>query len=55
MLPKKSEHESGGINVMVTKAGVGMSHHRNPMMAGRKAARIYLECCVFYMVKGVPE
>lgn len=29
---------------MVTKAGEGMGHHRNPMMAERKA-----------MVKGVPE
>ena len=25
---------------MVTKAGVGMSHHRNPMMAGREAVEM---------------
>ena len=28
---------------MYTKAGVGMSHHRNPMMAGREAVEMALK------------
>ena len=31
------DHGRGGHKIMVTKAGVGMSHHRNPVMAGREA------------------
>jgi len=31
------------MNVMNTKAGVGMSHHRNPLVAGREAVNTALK------------
>ena len=43
MLPKKSGPLGLRKKVMHTKAGVGMSHHRNPMMAGREAVETALK------------
>ena len=33
----------GGINIMSTEIGVGISHHRNPLMAGREAVQMALK------------
>jgi hypothetical protein len=33
----------GGINIMSTEIGVGVSHHRNPLMAGREAVEMALK------------
>ncbi len=38
---------------MYTKAGVGMSHHRNPVMAGRVAVRRYADVRARARLSGV--